>query len=180
MVRIEPATRSLLSQIASFYLTCGYDGGVSEADTVLAAYDGTELAGAVRLCPGSGVIVLRGMQVLPRFQRRGIGSSLLASCVPHFGPHAVFCLPWAHLEAFYAPVGFARINPKAAPDFLSQRYSSYIARDLKVIVMERPLPDRVVNAEASHAAREFTGSARRRDESMASIAVVHRLNGEPE
>jgi hypothetical protein len=46
--------------------------------------------------------------------------------------------------------------------------------------MERPLPDRVVNAEASHAAREFTGSARRRDESMASIAVVHRLNGEPE
>ena len=143
MVRIELTTRSLLSQIGSFYLACGYDGGVSEADTVLVAYDGTELAGAVRLCPDSEVIVLRGMQVLPRFQRQGIGTLLLAACVPHFGPHAVFCLPWAHLEAFYASVGFARINPEAAPDFLSQRYSSYIARGLKVIVMERSLPNRM-------------------------------------
>ena len=143
MVRIELAARSLLSQIASFYLACGYDGGVSEADTVLVAYDGTELAGAVRLCPDSEVIVLRGMQVLPRFQRQGIGSRLLAACVSHFGPHAVFCLPWVHLESFYASVGFARINPDAAPDFLSQRYSLYVARGLKVIVMERPLPNRV-------------------------------------
>ena len=148
MVRIELATRELLSQIGSFYLICGYDGGVSEADTVLVAYDGTELAGAVRLCPGSGVIVLRGMQVLLRFQRQGIGSRLLAACVPHFGPHPAFCLPWAHLEAFYATVGFARITPAAAPGFLSQRYSSYVARGLNVIVMKRSLPNSVVNAEA--------------------------------
>src|SRR5258706_14295101 len=136
MVRIELATRSLLSQIASFYLACGYDGGVSATDTVLVAYDATELVGAVRLCRDSGVIVLRGMQVLPRFQRQGIGSRLLAACVPHFGSHAAFCLPWAHLESFYTSVGFARITPETAPDFLSQRYSSYLARGLKVVVME--------------------------------------------
>ncbi len=155
MVRIELATHSSLSQIASFYLACGYGGGVSEADTVLVAYDGTELAGVVRLCSESSVIVLRGMQVLPSFRRQGIGSRLLAACVPYFGPCAAFCLPWAHLETFYGSVGFVPVTPEAAPEFLSQRYSSYVARGLKVIIMGRWSPNMAVNPDAPQAARRL-------------------------
>ena len=63
MSEVTVASTSELPEVAAFYATCGYGGGISQADTVLVSRICGQLVGVVRLCPQEGVVVLRGMQV---------------------------------------------------------------------------------------------------------------------
>src|SRR6266704_1969885 len=82
MSEVTVASTSELPEVAAFYATCGYGGGISQADTVLVSRIRGQLVGVVRLCPQEGVVVLRGMQVHPAFRRQGVGSRLLSACIP--------------------------------------------------------------------------------------------------
>src|SRR5437016_4517340 len=73
MSEVTVASTSELPEVAAFYATCGYGGGISQADTVLVSRICGQLVGVVRLCPQEGVVVLRGMQVHPAFWRQGVG-----------------------------------------------------------------------------------------------------------
>jgi GNAT superfamily N-acetyltransferase len=128
-------------QIADLYRECGYRGGIAAADTAIAAMVGNKIVGAVRLCPEGGVTVLRGMQVLPAYQRQGLGSKLLQACVPLLSSGPTYCLPYSHLALFYGKVGFLTAGPATLPQFLQERQSSYVASGIGTIAMSRMAPN---------------------------------------
>lgn len=140
MPRIEVINDAGLAQVRAFYEQVGYGGGVSAADTVLAALAGERVAGAVRLCEEHGVIVLRGMYVAPDCQRLGIGRALLARCLPWLDRGEAFCLPYDHLVGFYKEAGFEPVTSDALPPFLRERLEGYLAAGQRVLGMRRRGP----------------------------------------
>ncbi|MDJ0711799.1 MAG: GNAT family N-acetyltransferase [Woeseiaceae bacterium] len=118
-------------------MRCGYSGGHSSSDTVLIAVQRDSLVGVVRLCSEHQITVLRGMQVLPDFQQQGIGRALLEKCLSKVGDAVCYCIPWSHLEQFYSTGGFKRCEKNDVPEFLSERFSGYVAQGRDVILMRR-------------------------------------------
>jgi len=137
MVTIEVVQGEALAEVGEFYRTMRYGGGVSEADLTLAAKVDGRLAGAVRLCHEGGVIVLRGMQVDPAFQRKGIGHFLLTQCIPYLDRGRAYCLPCAQLVEFYLQGGFVLTPPDALPPFLAARLARYVSKGQRVLGMQR-------------------------------------------
>ncbi len=82
-------------------------------------------------------MVLRGMQVLPKYQRQGVGKRLLTDSASRVDHVVCYCIPWNYLEPFYASGGFERCEPEDAPRFLEERYFGYLQDGLDVIVMRR-------------------------------------------
>ena len=128
-------------QVAALYRECGYRGGIADADTAFAAKVGNNFVAAVRLCPEGGVTVLRGMQVLPAYQRQGIGSKLLHACVPHLNAGTTYCLPYSHLAAFYGAIGFITVDQATLPKFLQERQFGYVSSGIGTIAMSRMAPN---------------------------------------
>jgi GNAT superfamily N-acetyltransferase len=137
MVTIEIVQGAELARVGEFYKSTGYGGGVSEADLTLAAKVDGRLAGAVRLCHEGGVIVLRGMQVDPAYQRKGIGHFLLTQCIPYLDWGTAYCLPYAHLVEFYCQGGFVLAKPATLPPFLAARLAGYVLAGQRVLAMRR-------------------------------------------
>jgi GNAT superfamily N-acetyltransferase len=127
-----------LAQVRAFYEQVGYGGGVSAADTVLAASSGERVLGAVRLCEEHGVIVLRGMFVAADSQRKDIGRALLARCLPWLDRGEAFCLPYDHLVGFYREAGFEPASIDTLPPFLRERLAAYLQKGQRVLAMRRP------------------------------------------
>jgi N-acetylglutamate synthase-like GNAT family acetyltransferase len=127
-VPVRCARREDLLRIHAFYAERGYGGGVRPSDTLLVAEEDAQLIGVVRLAPEGDVVVLRGMQVHPDHQRRGIRSRLLARVAGEVQGQPCYCIPYAHLVAFYSAIGFEVIAPSDAPDFLRERLERYRAR----------------------------------------------------
>lgn len=136
-VTVTMALPQQLQQVAAFYAAAGYGGGVSRSDTVLCAESGARLVGVARLCEEQGDTVLRGMQVHPDFQRRGVGKLLLTHCAPHLRKRMAWCLPYEHLARFYARAGFAVVQPSDLPAFLAERQARYLAQGQRVLAMRR-------------------------------------------
>ena len=137
MPRIDVIHAAGLAQVRAFYEQVGYGGGVSDADTALAACADERVVGAVRLCEEHGVIVLRGMFVAADSQRQGVGSALLARCLPRLERGEAFCLPYDHLVGFYARAGFVPIPKTALPPFLVERLDGYRSTGQRVLGMRR-------------------------------------------
>jgi GNAT superfamily N-acetyltransferase len=114
-----------ISRALNFYSERRYGGGIRPEDAVLLAERDGELVGIARLAAEEGVVVLRGMQVHPRFQRQGIGRKLLATVAQELDGRGCFCIPYAHLVGFYRGIGFHVIEPAKAPAFLRLRLQSY-------------------------------------------------------
>lgn len=126
--QVRRATTEDISRALNFYAERRYHGGVRPEDSVLLAERDCELIGIVRLAAEEGVVVLRGMQVHPSFQRQGIGEKLLAAVVQALDDRDCFCIPYAHLVNFYSRVGFRVIEPAKAPTFLRLRLENYQSR----------------------------------------------------
>ena len=62
-----------ISRVLKFYAERRYGGGIRPEDALLLAEHDGELIGIVRLTTEEGVVVLRGMQVHPRFRRQESG-----------------------------------------------------------------------------------------------------------
>ena len=138
MLEITKGEIDDLENVRVFYAKCDYDGGVRQEDYVFLAKINEELVGVVRLCPEMNVLVLRGMQVLPKFQGKGIGTQLLESCHDYLAQRSCYCIPWRHLHSFYEQIGFQLISPTKLPDFLARRLEKYIAKNMNVIPMYKP------------------------------------------
>lgn len=145
MLNVEVIDETGLAQVRTFYEQVGYGGGVSEADTVLAASAGERIVGAVRLCKEHGVIVLRGMYVAPDCQRQGVGRALLTGCLPWLDRGEAFCLPYDHLIGFYREAGFEPAASNALPPFLRARLEGYLAKGQRVLGMRRPADNHMPN-----------------------------------
>ena len=136
-LHIDIADSAGLAEVAAFYETVGYGGGVSSADVTLTARSAGRLAGAVRLCAESGVIVLRGMHVAPALHGQDIGRALLDHCVPYLDKGEAYCVPYEHLVRFYGQVGFVVAPPASLPPFLAERLAGYAAANRRTIAMRR-------------------------------------------
>jgi GNAT superfamily N-acetyltransferase len=125
LIEIRHATAEDISRAVNFYAERRYGGGIRPEDSVLLAEHDGELVGIVRLTAEEDVVVLRGMQVHPRFQRQGIGKRLLATVAQELDGRGCFCIPYAHLVGFYGGIGFRAIEPAKAPTFLRLRLERY-------------------------------------------------------
>jgi N-acetylglutamate synthase-like GNAT family acetyltransferase len=83
------------------------------------------------------VTMLRGMYIAPAEQCRGLGSQLLRAFVADLHDVDCYCVPYAHLRAFYAKAGFAPVADTGIPEFLCERLMAYRARGLDVLIMRR-------------------------------------------
>lgn len=135
MPTCRTATPRDLPSVAQFYRDVGYGSEISEDDSLLVAEDATGLVAAVRLCEEFGVVVLRGMHVAPDLQRAGVGTQLLAAAAKAIGGRACFCVPYSHLQRFYAQIGFRTLKDAEAPGFLRARAEGYRANGYEVVVM---------------------------------------------
>jgi predicted N-acetyltransferase YhbS len=137
MTIISAAKSQELTAIQAFYQLCGYGGGAKGEDVIFLARLDAEIVGAVRLCPEHEVRVLRGMQVLAKFQHQGIGTQLLQTSTQHLGNQVCYCIPWAYLGGFYQQGGFEPVLPRHVPDFLRLRFEGYLERGMQVSLMCR-------------------------------------------
>ncbi|TFV99474.1 N-acetyltransferase [Oxalobacteraceae bacterium OM1] len=136
-LRVEIARSADMPDVLALYAEGGYTGGVASADRVFVARLGSELAGAVRLCPEGGTTMLRGMQVRARYQRMGVGRALLRACVPFLDAGVAYCLPYTHLVAFYEAAGFRVAGVDEIPEFLRRRLEGYLAEGQRLLAMRR-------------------------------------------
>ena len=97
---------------------------IADDETLLLERDAGAVIAAVRLAPGHGTLELRTMVVDRTRQRTGVGSRLLARAGREIGTRECYCICWSYLEDFYGQVGFARIDAKALPEFLHERFAA--------------------------------------------------------
>jgi N-acetylglutamate synthase-like GNAT family acetyltransferase len=113
-------------KVLTHYETCNYHGGVQDTDKIVIAIEGQIIA-AVRICLEHGVKVLRGMQIKPAWQKKGIGSSMLKFLADHVDMDGCYCLPYKRLKSFYGAIGFEEIAMRDAPEFLAERLKKYLS-----------------------------------------------------
>src|SRR5437868_1173136 len=124
-IEVGRARAEDMSRALDFYAERRYGGGIGPEDAVLLAEHDGKLIGIVRLTAEEGVVVLRGMQVHPKFQRQGIGKRLLAAVAQELDGKGCFCIPYAHLVGFYGGIGFHVMEPAKAPTFLQRPPEKY-------------------------------------------------------
>jgi len=135
-IDVAVAGQGELSQAQRFYQSRGYGGAaIVSSDHVVVARAGACIVGVGRLCREDGLLWLRGMQIEPRYQRRGLGSMILRQLEHAIGDRWCCCLPYGHLVGFYRQ-GF---EPAAGdlPPALGARLGNYRARGLDVLAMVR-------------------------------------------
>lgn len=127
-----------LNDVLMFYKHCSYGGGAKQDDLIFCIRKERKIIAVARLCHENQTLVLRGMQVEKQFQRRGIGKTLLYRLDKAIGDKTCYCIPYGHLEKFYALIGFMEIDNKEAPGHLSERLKKYQLKDPSLIIMKRP------------------------------------------
>ena len=143
-VRVSIAPQLEHAALNELYLRLGYTAGIADADVVFVAHVDGRPVGLVRRSVESGLLMLRGMQVAPEHQGRGIGSRLLRAFVADLPAADCYCIPFAHLPHFYARGGFALVDEAEAPEFLRTRLVRYRAEGLQVVLMRRARTPAVV------------------------------------
>lgn len=137
-VTVRLAGAEELDAAARLYRATGYSGRVDvENDRALVALTGDVLVGVVRLCREHHVTVLRGMRVAASFQRRGVGTALLRGLEPLLTAQDCYCLPFSHLERFYALIGFQPMQDGEVPSFLAARTERYRSKGAAISPMVR-------------------------------------------
>jgi N-acetylglutamate synthase-like GNAT family acetyltransferase len=135
-ITIFRETTANFSAMEAFY-AFGYFQAITADCVVISAKAREKIVGAVRLSPESGVLVLRGMQIAPSYQRQGIGTRMLREIAKFMGSRECFCLPHSWLEGFYGIIGFAKIEDAEAPLHLLERLAEYRKKHSQLIVMRR-------------------------------------------
>lgn len=138
-ITIRKASNSEHDLCRQFYTSVGYTTPIVSSDEVLFALSDQKIIALVRLCKEFDHLVLRGMEVSPEYQRRGIGSQLLHNLSAMISNRECWCLPYSYLEDFYGQIGFIKMDTLQAPEFLRKRLSDYCQKNTekKFILMLR-------------------------------------------
>ena len=111
-----------------FYEKNGRRRCARDQDLFFVAIDDGQVLGCVRYCVEADTPMLRTMMVDAAHRRRGIGLRLLREFTYYLETHhihGVYCLPYSHLDGFYATAGFKRISAVDVPPFLKERMRAY-------------------------------------------------------
>jgi RimJ/RimL family protein N-acetyltransferase/N-acetylglutamate synthase-like GNAT family acetyltransferase len=134
-IGVRRASERDLERVNDFYKRTGYSHSATGSDIVLICECDSSLIGAVRIVFESGEYVLRGMQIAPEFQGRGIGMQILSEIRPVLRNlnQSCYCVPYHHLERFYGQIGFQKTSE--GPSFLEERVAKYNSTGMDVILM---------------------------------------------
>lgn len=119
------------------YTSLGYMAEIKPTDIVIVAKDEDTIVGLVRLETDMSVCVLRGMQVLPAYQRQGIGTKLLEKLNEVVAGRETWCIPHGWLTEFYGQIGFIQVPEDTAPEFLQERIKLARQKWPQVILMKK-------------------------------------------
>lgn len=110
-----------LTLIRDFYEACfaRYDADLTER--VFVVKDGHWLIGALRIRHEEGYYHLCGLQLLPHYQQRGIGSCLLDFACKQLDNRPVLCQALPFERDFYLKVGFSLCQVSDLPEPLRSR-----------------------------------------------------------
>ena len=125
------------SRVLLVYAALGYRREVDPADTVWLAETVDEAVGIVRAAE-QGTLVLRGMRIAEHARRRRLGTRMLEAIAEWLGDRECYCVPYPYLVGFYGQIGFAVLEPAAAPAFLAERAAAYRNSGQEAILMRRP------------------------------------------
>jgi GNAT superfamily N-acetyltransferase len=142
-IQIRVARPDERSRVLSVYAAAGYRRTIDPADTVWLAESAGDAVGIVRVA-AEGTLVLRGMRIAEHARRQRLGTRMLAAIAAWLGDRECYCVPYPHLVNFYGQIGFAVLEPAAAPAFLSERVAEYRRSGQEAILMRRakaPLSD---------------------------------------
>lgn len=134
---IQILSRTKHQQAQAVYTSLGYTSEIKPTDIVIVAKDDDKIVGLVRLETDTPVCVLRGMQVIPAYQRQGIGSKLLAKLDAVIAGRETWCIPHGWLTGFYGQIGFTQVPEETAPVFLQERIKLARAKWPQVIMMKK-------------------------------------------
>lgn len=99
------------------------------SDTFFTAFEGNQCIGTVRYCVEENTSLLRSMLIEEKLRGQGIGKILLEefqSYLINRNIENTFCIAYEHLDNFYGHIDFQKIEPANAPEFLYNRYLSYL------------------------------------------------------
>ncbi len=138
-MNIELANQDEFERLSKFYELCGYKGGFKKDDTILVSKNNKkdEIVGVVRICNENGALVLRGMQVHPGYQSKGIGTLLLEECNKVISERECYVVPYSNLEELYSKIDFYTVFEKDIPYFITERVKKYRKMGIDVIVMKK-------------------------------------------
>ncbi len=125
------------NRVLTAYAALGYRRTIDPADTVWLAENPEEAVGIVRVAAEQGTLVLRGMRIAEHARRQRLGTRMLHAIGEWLENRECYCVPYPHLAGFYGQVGFAVIEPTAAPVFLAERLANYQRSGEDVILMRR-------------------------------------------
>lgn len=137
-LRLRRLEQGETGRLTSFYLENGYDSPIEDEEILLVVEAEDRILAALRLCRENGESVLRGMIVRELHRGLGLGTLLLEYAESVLAGENCYCVPYRELERFYSRIGFRRIDPAGAPEFLRERQRVYREElGLDVILMYR-------------------------------------------
>ena len=110
--------------IVDFYKTCDYEYHPKDGEKVIVAQDDNKVFGVVRLSWEDGLTQLRGMQIHPIFQGKGIGKEMLKEVEKFIKDNECYLVGYPHLEKFYGLIGFKTVSFDKVPLIIKERYSN--------------------------------------------------------
>ena len=136
-MKIIEASENLKSQINAFYKDVGYHSNWSPTERAFCSLINNEVVGAVKVENIHSVSILRGMYLTEQIRNKGYGSKFIQFIEPILNKTTSFCIPFAHLEQFYAQIGFKKIKMQQLPLFLQKRFVTYESNGHTIIAMQR-------------------------------------------
>jgi N-acetylglutamate synthase-like GNAT family acetyltransferase len=124
-----------ITEIIDFYKSVNEDVYIDTNEKVFLAKVKNQIIGSVRLVNEKDYYVLRTLNILPIFQRKGIGTRLVRSLLPYVKEKTrIYCLPYPNVKEFYQQFGFHQISHQELPEKLKHRYLEY-KKEFDVIAM---------------------------------------------
>jgi N-acetylglutamate synthase-like GNAT family acetyltransferase len=114
-----------------FYKANNKPHSARDTDIFFCAFISNQIIGTVRFCTEENTSLLRSMLIHENYRFQRIGHSLLKEFESHLIAHNIqdtFCIPYTHLLKFYGLIGFEEINANETPEFLYQRFLSYLEK----------------------------------------------------
>jgi GNAT superfamily N-acetyltransferase len=121
-----------------FFREAGFPIAILPKDKGWGAWAGDRLVGCIALCHEAKTWILRGPEVMPPYQRRGVGAGLLHVALPTLQEHDCYCVAYPRLLRMYQRAGFRPCPLSDQPSFLRKRVAWLQETGWDLIILRRP------------------------------------------